>query len=166
MILTGDAITMLRTLEPESVQCCVTSPPYWGLRDYGVDGQLGLERAPDEYVANLTRCLNPSHRHDCRRNHRDRTDRACPSNTRDDDNLVGNNKDGAKGCRALNAGNRKNLIRLDEDRTGLTRGLNTCNRDNGCCSDRDGASLACTFNACKRDIGFGNDSDRAGLACG
>jgi site-specific DNA-methyltransferase (cytosine-N4-specific) len=33
--LTGDALTVLRTLADESVQCCVTSPPYWGLRDYG-----------------------------------------------------------------------------------------------------------------------------------
>jgi len=40
-------------LENESVQCVVTSPPYWGLRDYGVSGQIGLERTPDEYVAKL-----------------------------------------------------------------------------------------------------------------
>ncbi len=53
MILTGDAITMLCGLESESVQMCCTSPPYWGLRDYGVDGQLGLEKTPDEYVANM-----------------------------------------------------------------------------------------------------------------
>jgi DNA modification methylase len=37
----------------ESVQCCVTSPPYWGLRDYGVDGQIGLEKSPDEFVERL-----------------------------------------------------------------------------------------------------------------
>jgi DNA modification methylase len=37
----------------ESVQCCVTSPPYWGLRDYGVEGQLGLEATPDDFVAHL-----------------------------------------------------------------------------------------------------------------
>jgi DNA modification methylase len=37
----------------ESVQCCVTSPPYWGLRDYNVDGQLGLEKTPEEYVAKM-----------------------------------------------------------------------------------------------------------------
>lgn len=36
-----------------SVHCCVTSPPYWGLRDYGIEGQLGLEPTPDEYVANM-----------------------------------------------------------------------------------------------------------------
>ncbi len=52
-ILVGDALTVLRTLPDESVQCCVTSPPYWGLRDYGVEGQLGLEKTPGEYVENL-----------------------------------------------------------------------------------------------------------------
>lgn len=52
-ILQGDWIEQLRTLPDESVQCCVTSPPYWGLRDYGVAGQLGLEKAPEEYVAKL-----------------------------------------------------------------------------------------------------------------
>jgi DNA modification methylase len=53
LILTGDALEMLKTLTDESVQCCVTSPPYWGLRDYGVPGQLGLERTPEEYVEKL-----------------------------------------------------------------------------------------------------------------
>jgi DNA modification methylase len=52
-ILTGDALTVLRTLPSESVQCCVTSPPYWGLRNYEMDGQLGMEETPDTYVANL-----------------------------------------------------------------------------------------------------------------
>jgi DNA modification methylase len=47
-VLVGDALEQLRTLPDASVQCCVTSPPYWGLRDYGVAGQLGLERTPDE----------------------------------------------------------------------------------------------------------------------
>lgn len=50
-ILHGDARDMLRTLPDASVHCCVTSPPYWGLRDYGVTGQIGLERSPAEYVA-------------------------------------------------------------------------------------------------------------------
>jgi len=49
----GDALACLRELPDESVHCCVTSPPYWGLRDYGVDGQLGLEKTPDEYVAKM-----------------------------------------------------------------------------------------------------------------
>jgi len=49
----GDALETLKQMEDESINCCVTSPPYWGLRDYGVDGQLGLEPTPDEYVANM-----------------------------------------------------------------------------------------------------------------
>jgi DNA modification methylase len=52
-ILQGDALTRLLELESESVQCCVTSPPYWGLRDYKCDGQLGHEPTPDAYVAAL-----------------------------------------------------------------------------------------------------------------
>lgn len=47
----GDALTVLAALPTASVHCAVTSPPYWGLRDYGVDGQLGLEQTPEEYVA-------------------------------------------------------------------------------------------------------------------
>lgn len=53
-ILQGDALSILRTLADESVHCVVTSPPYWGLRDYGVEGQLGLEKTPEEYVEKLT----------------------------------------------------------------------------------------------------------------
>lgn len=52
-LLVGDALEQLRTLPAESVQTCVTSPPYWNLRDYGVDGQLGLEPTVSEYVARL-----------------------------------------------------------------------------------------------------------------
>jgi DNA modification methylase len=52
-IIVGDAMASLRELPSGSVRCCVTSPPYWGLRDYGVPGQLGLERTPQEYVAAL-----------------------------------------------------------------------------------------------------------------
>lgn len=52
-ILHGDAIEQLRTLPDNSVHCCVTSPPYWGLRDYGHAGQIGLEQTPDEYVGRL-----------------------------------------------------------------------------------------------------------------
>jgi DNA modification methylase len=44
----------LKKLPDESIQCCVTSPPYWRLRDYGVKGQLGLEATPELYVAALT----------------------------------------------------------------------------------------------------------------
>lgn len=46
----GDALELLREMPAESVQCCVTSPPYFGLRNYGVDGQLGAEDTPEEYV--------------------------------------------------------------------------------------------------------------------
>ena len=52
-ILTGDCRTTLASLDAESVQMCVTSPPYFGLRDYGHTGQIGLEPMPDAYVAEL-----------------------------------------------------------------------------------------------------------------
>lgn len=52
-ILNGDALAMLKTLPDESAQCCVTSPPYFSLRDYGVPGQIGVEKSPTEYVAAL-----------------------------------------------------------------------------------------------------------------
>ena len=53
MIITGDCLEVMKTLEDKSVQTCITSPPYWGLRDYGVDGQMGLENTPEEYVAKM-----------------------------------------------------------------------------------------------------------------
>jgi DNA modification methylase len=49
----GDALAVLSALPERSVQTCVTSPPYWGLRDYGAAGQIGLEPTPAEYVAKL-----------------------------------------------------------------------------------------------------------------
>ena len=52
-IIPGDCIAVLRTLPDASVHCCVTSPPYWGLRDYGHDGQIGLEATPEAYVARM-----------------------------------------------------------------------------------------------------------------
>jgi site-specific DNA-methyltransferase (cytosine-N4-specific) len=52
-ILEGEARAVLETLEPESVHCIATSPPYWAVRDYGHPDQLGLERTPGEYVARL-----------------------------------------------------------------------------------------------------------------
>ena len=52
-IHTGDALDVLRTLPDGAARCCVTSPPYWGLRDYGAEGQLGLEKTPEEYVARM-----------------------------------------------------------------------------------------------------------------
>jgi DNA modification methylase len=52
-VMVGDCIESMRTLPDQSVNCCVTSPPYFGLRDYGVDGQIGLESTPDEFVQAL-----------------------------------------------------------------------------------------------------------------
>jgi len=63
----GDCLEVMRGMPSDSVDCVVTSPPYWGLRDYGTEGQLGLERTPEEYVANMVavfrevrRVLKPS----------------------------------------------------------------------------------------------------------
>ena len=53
MILIGDAREKLKELPDQSVNCCVTSPPYWGLRDYGNNKQIGLEKNPDEFIAEL-----------------------------------------------------------------------------------------------------------------
>jgi DNA modification methylase len=52
-ILHGDALSKLKELPDNFVHCCITSPPYWGLRDYGVEGQLGLEPTIDEYIAKV-----------------------------------------------------------------------------------------------------------------
>ena len=55
-ILNGDCLDMMATLPDESVDMCVTSPPYWGLRDYGGGGnQLGLEETPQQYVDNMVK---------------------------------------------------------------------------------------------------------------
>ena len=54
-ILIGDVREKLKELDDCSVQCCVTSPPYWGLRDYGESDQLGLEETPEEYVENMVK---------------------------------------------------------------------------------------------------------------
>ena len=52
-ILNGDCREVLKTLADASVDCCVTSPPYFGLRDYGHENQIGLEQTPDAFVAQL-----------------------------------------------------------------------------------------------------------------
>lgn len=49
----GDSLEILRTLEAESIHCCVTSPPYLWLRDYGPEGQIGLEATPEAYVERM-----------------------------------------------------------------------------------------------------------------
>jgi DNA modification methylase len=52
-IYTGDALKVLQTLPDKSVSCGVTSPPYYGLRDYGVNGQIGREATPEQYIERL-----------------------------------------------------------------------------------------------------------------
>ena len=53
-IFCGDALNVLRTLPDNFVHCCITSPPYYALRDYGMDGQIGREDTPAQYVVRLT----------------------------------------------------------------------------------------------------------------
>lgn len=62
----GDNRAVLPTLPDQSIHCIVTSPPYWGLRDYGHDGQIGLEQTPEQYVAEMVAVFR-----ECRRVLRD-----------------------------------------------------------------------------------------------
>lgn len=57
-VLYGDALEQLRTLPDQSIHCCITSPPYYALRDYGVAGQIGLESTPEEYIERLVRIFH------------------------------------------------------------------------------------------------------------
>lgn len=52
-ILQGDSLEVLKTLPDNIIDCCITSPPYYGLRDYGVEGQIGLEETPEKYIQKL-----------------------------------------------------------------------------------------------------------------
>ena len=61
-ILKGDALEKLKELESESIDCIVTSPPYWQLRDYEVEGQLGLEKTLDEYMEKLLKIFDEAYR--------------------------------------------------------------------------------------------------------
>lgn len=61
-VLTGDCARLLPAVVTESVQCCVTSPPYWGLRDYDHVDQIGSEPSPDQYVKNLVTIFREVHR--------------------------------------------------------------------------------------------------------
>ena len=58
MILEGDCLKKIEEISPKSIQAVVTSPPYWGLRDYDNDGQLGQESSPDKFVFNLTKLFS------------------------------------------------------------------------------------------------------------
>ncbi len=53
MLIIGSSLEKLKELKSNHVQCIVTSPPYWGLRDYENDGQLGQEDTPEEFVSSL-----------------------------------------------------------------------------------------------------------------
>ena len=58
-IYNGDSLDVLETFPDESIRgCCVTSPPYYGLRDYGVDGQIGLEETPEQYIEKLVKVFH------------------------------------------------------------------------------------------------------------
>ena len=61
-LLTGDALTQLKTLDDESVDMTITSPPYYGLRDYGVEGQLGMEPTVEEYITHLGKIFSEVYR--------------------------------------------------------------------------------------------------------
>jgi DNA modification methylase len=52
-MIQGDCLDQLALMEDQSTHCCVTSPPYYGLRDYGVEGQIGLEETPERYIEQL-----------------------------------------------------------------------------------------------------------------
>jgi site-specific DNA-methyltransferase (adenine-specific) len=54
-ILSGDCKESMKTIESNSINCCITSPPYYGLRDYNCEGQAGLEATPEEYIANMVK---------------------------------------------------------------------------------------------------------------
>ncbi|RIJ76586.1 site-specific DNA-methyltransferase [Nakamurella silvestris] len=58
----GQAVEVLSKLKASSVDCCVTSPPYFGLRDYGVDGQIGAEESPAEFITNLVAVFREARR--------------------------------------------------------------------------------------------------------
>ena len=62
MILVGDVRARLAQIASESISCIVTSPPYFGLRDYGCDGQIGLEATPDAYIAELVAVFREARR--------------------------------------------------------------------------------------------------------
>lgn len=53
-IFNGDCLSVLKTFPDNIIDCCVTSPPYYALRDYGIDGQLGLEETPEKYIEKMT----------------------------------------------------------------------------------------------------------------
>ena len=57
-IYLGNCFEVLKTFPDKSINCCITSPPYYGLSDYGGVGQVGNEKTPEEYVKNLVNIFN------------------------------------------------------------------------------------------------------------
>ena len=53
-LIHGDALKELKKFKKDTFRCCVTSPPYWGLRDYGIEGQIGAEEKLEDYISHLT----------------------------------------------------------------------------------------------------------------
>lgn len=62
VIYNGDSLDVLKKLPSETVQTVITSPPYWGLRDYQVNGQIGLEPTIDEYISKLVKIFKEVYR--------------------------------------------------------------------------------------------------------
>lgn len=61
-IINSNCLAALRELPDESINCCVTSPPYYALRDYGVAGQIGREETPEAYLTRLTEVFSEARR--------------------------------------------------------------------------------------------------------
>ncbi len=105
-IVCGDCLDVMQDMPDGCVQCCVTSPPYWGLRDYGVDGQIGLEKTPEEFVEKMVEIF-----------------REVKRVLRDDGTLWLNMGDSyAGGTRAFNSF-RRDRKHVSVPRTGLPEGL-------------------------------------------
>lgn len=114
----GDVLDRLRELPDESVHCVVTSPPYWGLRDYGVEGQIGLEATPEAFVARMVEVFREVRRVL-------RADGTCWVNMGDGYAGGGNGGGGSfakDGIRAAKPGTDKNVPGRKGDR-GCTSGL-------------------------------------------
>lgn len=114
-VLVGDVLEMLRTLPDESVNCVVTSPPYYGLRDYGVAGQIGLEKSLPEYLAVMVTVFR-----ECRRVLR--RDGTCWVNIGDSYN--GSTQGGGNGKRCDGGTRRLDLQRVTQGHVSIKeRGL-------------------------------------------
>ena len=61
-IINGDSLKVLKTLDTESIDCIITSPPYWQLRDYNISGQIGLEENIEEYIEKLMLIMDELYR--------------------------------------------------------------------------------------------------------